>query len=472
MRFRARWIGRIAPWLLAGCIDADPRTEPSSTGSTTSASGTTSSTVAASTETTTGTTADATTTSASADSTSTSSDTTSTTGEPATWSYAVRTITAANRHYVEMTGGWGPHLRGLMRASDGATWFVHDAGPDVEHNTAIHYLRDDGEAWQPVGSLAWPGRVQQNAASILDDDVIHSWGVDVDGAQLVTCAYDLATESGSCGAVAIGGPYATPPSSNYIGAAQTSDPAHLVWFTAVGASGGAGSFVYTYDYGGGYNGPVVTPLPGYNDLGYVHAAFVGPSSAMLVGQAYVGQYPNGSFGALAIEFEFGEPAVFSALFVGGEPVRSGADVWIDPRSGTVHALAETDDGRVAYYVKPADAPWAAHAEAVSTIADTFRARFSAPPTGELALVRGSATDDGIEVRIADPIDSGHAAAIDWEATTRIAIDGLPVGFESPSAIYVESTTYQDQSTGALQFAACGRYSVADGEIWHVALARG
>lgn len=395
----------------------------------------------------------------------------SSTGE-VSWSVRTRQITDANRHYVEMHGGWGPHLRGIMRDGDDTLWFVHDAGEDVEHNRTIHYLHDDGVQWSPVGMLAWPGRVQQNAASVLDQGVIHSWAVDVDGAQLVTCAFDTQARSGSCGPVAIGGAYSSPPPSNYVGAARSPDPAHLVWFTTVGASGSAGSFIYTYDYGGGYNGPVVTPLPGYNDLAYVYTAFVDASHAAMIGQAYAGQYPNGSYGALAFDVVFGQPVSFSALFVGDAPVRSGADVWIDPISGSVHALAETDAGTLAYYVKPAADAWGAHAQAVAIVEDTFRARLVAPPSGELALVRGSASAAGLEVRIASPGADGFATPIDWEAAVAVEVPAFADGFDAPSAIYVEATSYQDRPVGALHFAACGRYGEADGEIWHIAVEPG
>ncbi len=402
----------------------------------------------------------------------------STTGsDPHVWSIDAARITDQNRHYVEMHGGWGPHLRGIMRDSGDGLWFVHDAGEDVIHNRSVHYVRHQGDAWEPAGMQPLTSGVQQNAASLLHEDVIHTWAVDVVEHRLVHCSFDTATAvAGGCAAVEIGGPYLTPDASNYVGAALSPDPAHLVWFTVVGNAGGAGSFVYTYDYGGGYNGPVVTPLPGYNDLAYVFAAFTGPSAAMLVGQAYAGVYPNGTYGALTIEFAFGQPATFTALFIDGAPVRSAADVWIDPTSGTAHVLAETDDNRLAYYAKPSDEAWSAHAEPTFVFTDSFRGRFVAPSSGELAVVRGSASDGGIEILIATPPADGLPAAIDWAAAERVVVGRklgarLGVGFEQPSALYVEGSSYQDQPVGALQFAACGRYQVQDGEIWQLVLSR-
>lgn len=466
---------KMRPWLLLlavlACGDAPARDDPSGTGhpATTDLATSTEATTTATTESSTSTTRDA--TSSADSSSSSSSESTSGTGEHV-WSVEVVRITDQNRHYVEMHGGWGPHLRGIMRDSTDTLWFVHDAGEDVLHNRTVHYVRREADAWEPAGMQLLSTGVQQNAASVLHDDVIHTWAVDVVEQRLVHCTFATATATaGGCAAVEIGGPYATPNASNYVGAALSPEQAHLVWFTVVGDAGGAGSFIYTYDYGGGYNGPVVTALPGYNDLAYVFAAFTGPSSAMMVGQAYAGVYPNGTYGALAIELVFGQPATFTALFVDGEPVRTGADIWIDPTSGTAHLLAETDDNRLAYYAKPAGEAWSAHATPTSISTDTFRGRFVAPATGELALVRGSATDGGIEVLVATPTLDGFATPIDWDAAEHLPVPEIGPGFDAPSALYIEGSSYQDQPTGALQLAACGGYQVQDGEIWQIVLFR-
>lgn len=37
-------------------------------------------------------------------------------------------ITTGNRRYTTMYGGWGPHLRGLMRENSTSLWFFHDSG--------------------------------------------------------------------------------------------------------------------------------------------------------------------------------------------------------------------------------------------------------------------------------------------------------------------------------------------------------
>jgi hypothetical protein len=184
-------------------------------------------------------------------------------------------ITDANRHYVEMHGGWGPHLRGLMRAADDALWFTVDKGEDVLHNRKVLLLSPRGReaAWsEQAENLHAPG-IQQNAASMLVGDTIFTYGVDIAAQRLEECSLNtLDVAQRACNTVLISGvPYSTPPSSNYVGAALLGPGWRIVWWTVVGENGGEGGFYYTYNYGGGWNGPVASGLAGANDLAYVHA---------------------------------------------------------------------------------------------------------------------------------------------------------------------------------------------------------
>ncbi len=400
-----------------------------------------------------------------------SDGTSSETGEPG-WTVSTARITDQNRHYVEMHGGWGPQLRAPMRDPDGTAWFVLDRGEDVLHNRSIVYVREDGDAWAEVASQAHTPGVQQNAASVMQAGTIHTYAIDVDSHWLTHCTFETQSASaGGCNAIAIGGPYLVPEDANYVGAALAPDPAHLVWFTIVGDAGGAGQLVYTYDYGGGWNGPVVTQLPGFNDIGYVFAAFTAPSHAVMVGQTFTGVYPTGTYDAVVVELDFGEPAQLFVLGAGGGvDVRSGADIWVDPGSGAVHVLAETDAG-LGYWFRPAGAAWTDHLLALELVPDTFRGRFAVPPGGPLALARGSATTGGLELRIAATSPDQPASWADAEA---VALPIPVAGFDAPSAIYAAGPSYQDdylegptRALGRFHVAACGRYQSADAEIWQV-----
>lgn len=402
-------------------------------------------------------------------SSSTEATTAGSTGEPPPPGVETLRITDLNRHHVEMHGGWGPHLRGLMRADDDALWFTADAGEDVLHNREILYFRrgPDEPAWTAVGSLAHADGVQQNAASLLIDGVLYTYAVNVAAHLLEECYLlidDPATRA--CNTILIGGsPYVTPPSSNYVGAAVLGAGGRIVWWTVVGDNGAPGGFYYTYNYGGGWNGPVATALAPYNDVGYVHAMSTSDARLMLVGQAFTGKYPDGTYAALVAEVVPGAPVSFVALAGGAPDVQalSSGDLWLDATHEDVHVLATTSDGAVAYYHRPAGAPWAEHVQPLHSFPDTYRARFMRAGDGPLHVVRGSASGTGTRVLRAPTFAAGEA--VDWAAADAIAVEPPGPGFAAPSGLYVESSTYQSRPVGAPQFAMCGQYQVSDGEVW-------
>ncbi|MCY0993430.1 hypothetical protein OV203_40205 [Nannocystis sp. ILAH1] len=380
---------------------------------------------------------------------------------------ALTLVTDDNRAYVEMHGGWGPHLRGLMRAPDDSLWFHVDAGEDVYHNRTIRYLRRGaGEpAWSLVAEQPHTDGIQQNAASVLVGSTILTYGVNIQQHFLEECYLDTADPSvHACNAVLVSGQvYTTPPASNYVGAAVLGPGARIVWFTVVGEGGGPGRWVYTYDFGGGWNGPVEVDLGGANDLGYVHAMATPGGQLALVGQTFTGQYPDGTYAAVVADVTLGQVPTFMSL----EPpdpaaqVRSGADLFHDS-AGDTHVLAYFD-GVVAYYHRPAGASWASHTAPLHVFSDTYRARFIRPADARLWLVRGSAGGQGVQL-LRSPTRRG--GPVDWAAAEIVDVPSPDPGFAAPSAIYVESPTYQPAPAGALEFAVCGAYQVGDRSIWH------
>jgi hypothetical protein len=402
-------------------------------------------------------------------STSTTGSTTEfTTGEVLPGVHTLR-ITDANRHYVEMHGGWGPHLRGLMRATDDALWFTADKGEDVLHNREILYFRRgaDEPAWTAVGAQMQLGGIQQNVASVLIGDVIYSYGVDIAAHLLEECTWSVVDPAAhACNAVLISGaPYMTPASSNYVGAAVLGDGWRIVWWTVVGENGDPGAFYYTYNYGGGWNGPVVTDLAPYNDIGYVHAMSTLDGRLMLAGQTFTGKYPDGTYNAVVADVTPGMPVAFSELASGSPDLaaQTAADLWIDRASEAVHVVATTGDGAVRYYHRPGGAAWADHVQPLHVFPDSYRARFMRAGDGPLHLVRGSAGGSGVEVLRA--ATSAVAEAVDWAAAESFAVVPPGEGFAAPSALFVESPTYQTAPVAAVQFAMCGQYQVSDGEVW-------
>ncbi|MEM6290528.1 MAG: hypothetical protein AAGA54_04655 [Myxococcota bacterium] len=391
-----------------------------------------------------------------------SGDATTTTGRPGrTPTLELWQVTDTNRAYVEMQGGWGPHLRAPMTASDGSVWFAYDGGPNVSSNTTIHYRRFDGAQWNDVASQAHIPGVQQNAAHVLRNDILLSYAVSVGSSVLEECyldVNDLGTRA--CNVINTGASYTTPPSSNYVGAALDPNGAKIVWFTVVGASGGTGQFIYTYDFGSGWNGPVVQTLPGYNDFAYVRAFAPEPNAIEWVGQAYIGAYPNGDYAVGAHRVALGIAPTFATLGppVGpNETVRTAGDLWIDPETGDSHALARVD-GDTYLFHKPAGDAWSEHVEPVDVLEGVVQSRWlHADGEPRMLLARGGG-----------PLRALWQAEPDtlWSEAESLPIEVPAGGFDSTTAIYTAGPEYQTEPVTHLDFALCGTYQVADQEIWH------
>jgi hypothetical protein len=385
----------------------------------------------------------------------------SSTGEPSIPTVTMELVTDENRRHVEMHGGWGPHLRAPMLDATGVLWFAYDGGPSVLENTTIHYARRGDAGWETVASQPHTPGVQQNAAHVLRSGFILTYAVDIAQHWIEECYFDTTDHAyAACNAVQIGGPYSTPESSNYVGAALGPAGETIVWFTVVGNGGGTGSFVYTYDYGGGWNGPITTTLPGWNDIGYVRASFRGPSRIALLGQGYAGAYPMGEYTAGIDELDFADMATFEALLPpppAGQ-VRSSADVWIDPITGDTHALAQLA-GTLTYHHLPAGEAWSDHLEPVATLEELSIARLLHADGGPLALVGSGVA--GLQARWADP-----SGPIDWATAQSLPIEIPAEGFDSPSGIHVMRPEYQSAPVTGLHFAVCGQYQVSDEQIWH------
>ena len=84
-------------------------------------------------------------------------------------------------------------------------------------------------------------------------------------------------------------------------------------------------------------------------------------------------------------------------------------------------------------------------------------------SGGETLSVGSASDDGTYLHRAPSSDV--FGPIDWDLGDTFQVPAPAPGFATPSAIYVESPTYQHGPAGALEFALCGQYEQADHEIF-------
>lgn len=375
-------------------------------------------------------------------------------------------ITSNNRHYPGiMFGGWGPHLRALMRAPNDSLWLAIDEGPDVQHNEQIVYYTFDGNRWFEDARQNQISGIQQNVASIMVGSEIFSYGVAVRGPHYIEeCSFDtLHSERHSSVPVRMAGTnLLVQENSNYIGAAVTPGGGRLVWWTTVGLNGAEGLFSYIYQSGNVWRGPVVTRLGAYNDFAYVFAAFDGDNVAF-AGQLYRGAYPHGSYALGCAEWKLGETLRLSSLEPAG-PLsgQSASDIWV--RHGAAHVIAETHHGSLACYYKPAGKDGSPVKAPYCNLPGVFRARFL--DSGDtLWLVTGGATNEGVLLRgVPKRTINGP---IDWPRIAPIHLPSSAPGLEAPSAICVESANYQTTPVRGINLAVVGKYPEFDNEIWHI-----
>lgn len=359
----------------------------------------------------------------------------------------------------KMFGGWGPHLGHLVRSGD-ALWFVDDhcaqaPGPgtvcDVLDNHTLGYFEHTPAGWIERHTVALPGAIQQNTATIVDpvSGELQTFGIDSGAATLHMCRYDV--DAGPIGCSAL--PFTLSPSSNYVGAAVSPAGYRMVWWTGV-VDGGGGSFHYIVDYGGGWNGPRSGDAGGYNDASYINIAFGGaqPNDFTMHVQLVSGLAPSWSFhGAVGYgDLGTANPVTWSLALAppGGDAVVSTNDIWTDPATGDTHLVARLESGAAAYYHRPAGSAWSA---ALFQLPATYRARFLYA-ADDLVLIYGP-NAGGLAYRVAGDRSAGEP--IDWEALPEATPDVLPNGFGRVLAIYPESPAYQTTPSSGLHVAVVG-----------------
>ncbi|MBX7192593.1 MAG: hypothetical protein K1X94_11075 [Sandaracinaceae bacterium] len=373
---------------------------------------------------------------------------------PAPSRLTVEVVTDRHRYVPGlMFGGWGPHPGHLVRAAGTLYWVddVCDQGVpgdcDVNVNRRVGVLRREAGGWLSIGEIPLSG-IQQNTGTVATSSTLHTYGVDVASERLAECRFELVTASSSCASI----PIATGASANYVGAAISPSGARIAWWTNV-RDGGGGTFSYVADYGGGWNGPRVGPIAGYNDFAYAHAGFDphGPG-LVLFGQVVSGTAPSWSFATLVgrASLTTTDAVEFTAALAppAGTSIASTNDLWIDPRSGDAHLLARAASGAVVYYHQPPAGSWSA-----PTVLEPpgLRARFLESPT-TLALVTG-ASGGGVHVRrfARDALAAGSPLSFASATDESIALAGIG----QVLAIYPEADVTQADDVGALDFAVVG-----------------
>jgi hypothetical protein len=374
-----------------------------------------------------------------------------------------------------MTGGWAPHLRGLMRAPDGSLWFTADYAGDIWTNWGTRYFRQNptsGE-WELMGDTRFLGGIRQNGASILKGDIIYTYAVQ-ETARVVQESFFSTTDPAVRGTRYIHTGTLAHPLAGYGGAAVSPAGNRVVWWLEYPAMGPA-VWVYLYNLGGNWLGPVVSPLPS-NRFSYVYATFVSDTRLVLGGELF--DLPL-SYQAAIAELQLGQPlSIVASLFsASGENVRAVSDIWVDPVSGGVHVLAETNSPshwedytrrlqprNLIYFYKPAGASWSGHNVSVARFDHAYRGRFL-DAANHLYFLRGSTYGGGF--RILKISKATLTGAINWGQATEWTVADLPSGLSIVNGIWVEDSTYQTTAARGLDFVVNGNWPNQDGYLWHV-----
>jgi hypothetical protein len=374
-------------------------------------------------------------------------------------------MTKENRAYHgagAVSGGWGPHLRNVYRSPDGTHWFVVDKGPDAQNNNELMYFQLKNDAWTKVGSQPLPSRVQQNVATLMKKSALISYGVNVDRRRLQECTFDAsAPKSKGCTEVSVSGaPLVLAPQANYVGAALLKGQTKVVWWTEVGASGAAGKWTYIYDFGGGWNGPVETILPGFNDFSYVFADSHTTVSMEILGQAFLGDYSTRdkdktqNYPTLAAHVTLGSTVTFQQLKAEGDVAVGAQDLVVDKESGTSHALTRTVTGKVAYFRKSASQNWPAVVNALEILPKSYRARLVKSDLG-FFHINQTGVGGASKVYRFDP--QTPDVKLIWNQAESVEVPSTVANFDSGDGLWVERASLQSEPVKGLIFAVCGNF---------------
>jgi hypothetical protein len=389
-------------------------------------------------------------------------------------------ISNSNRHYIEAFGGWNPALRGLMRNKNGSLWYVVDRGPSVILNSDLDYYTKQNGSWQLVTTQPQIPGVQQNVASVLlAQQTIATYGISTTSRQIEECLLDtLNISAKTCKPIAISGAVFTADyNSNYIGAAIASDGiTRMVWWTTVGSDTSSGVFNYIYNFGGGWNGPISSPVAGYTSLSYIAGQLVSPSQFVGVGELVSGLPSDATtwkFHGTAVSIQLGMAPRLSPLVAPGAggiqnsalTFTSGTDSYFDMPSNSLHILGRGSDGSVRYFYAKLNAMLdlpASGIESRDIFPSNWSARFLVNSSEVSSLMSGAANN--IEVRTLGR--SNLSEPIDWKLARLRNVAAPSAQFGGASGIYIEGSQYQSTAITGMNFAATGAYQVGDEKIYH------
>lgn len=149
-------------------------------------------------------------------------------------------------------GGWGPHLRGLLRNANGDLYFgtnQMDANDKLNKFIMIYKRAKTASSWTQVAKFSHVagGSINQKDAFLMIGDIIYTYAVNYGAAVIEECYYTLATALSACNYVLLSGTvFKIDANSNYVGAFAASGSSRVVWWTTVGSNGNERIFLLRF----------------------------------------------------------------------------------------------------------------------------------------------------------------------------------------------------------------------------------
>jgi hypothetical protein len=351
-------------------------------------------------------------------------------------------ITSTHRYATTMYGGWGAHLGHTLRSTSNSLWFVDDTGNNVNVNAGLAYYEFVNGQWSKIASLAFPGTVEQNTGSLMSGNMIYTYGVDIANDRVVECYLNTATvTTRACNELS----FNTGASSNYIGATISPSGTRVVWWTNT-----TGEFQYIYNFGGGWNGPVVSAMDGYADYSYVDARLASDNSHIyFLGNA--AHVPGGGCGT-CYDVLYGSTTLGTAISWRNLQTNGMAkETWLDPSGGVHFLLYSAASSALKYFYKPPGGAIANESALINITATSARISARIVQTTTSANLVVTYSDQALSYRAIALTDI--SGPINWSSLAENAVTP-PAGLGNLT-VYPESPMYQTTATPNLDFAIDG-----------------
>lgn len=390
-------------------------------------------------------------------------------------SYSISTVTNQNRNHHDMFGGWGPHLRSILRSTDDEQWMAIDDGAGQDHNDLIRYhkLAPNQKTWNHIGQANIAQyEIRQNLAHIMVGNEIHSYGVElvgldngsVTGNRIVQVKYNTQTNTSTSSYINVN---FSGNGSNYIGASvNKTNGLEVVWWRRRPTANPPAELmvIWKYPNQSQWNGPKVfnTMVNGnaYTMFQYVYGTFTDDHRLELVGQSGNINVPGKpTFYVPAhqtINFTPSNATANGFTWLGNNATAANrvTDIWKNPCNNDLHVLAYASaTGDAVYYYRQDGATNWTDWQLIGKITNRYDSKFSYDThLDTLAIVN---YDGGrfysAKLRVAEltgPIDLNNLS------TNIIPIAALNSG--GASGLYVQREAMQTNPTTKFQFANVGK----------------